>query len=82
MTGETTTASEKILDDAAKEFEEAQKLQMEARKHSHQIAQAAFILTLFAKEDLFARSAGTPFAEALSKLAIEQIVESREIFKT
>lgn len=47
---------------------------------SHSIAQAAFILSLFHKEDLFRYSAGTAFAMALSKLAISAITENGKVF--
>lgn len=59
--------------------------QMEQRekegKASHSIAQAAFILGLFAKEEIFKYGAGTDFASAISKLAIATITENGKVFE-
>ena len=75
-------------EDQRKEFElkaaehKKQKEQREIEgKASHSIAQAAFILGLFAKEEIFKYGAGTDFASAISKLAIAAITENGKIFE-
>ena len=77
-----------LTDEQRKELEakwEAQKKEQEQReiegKASHSIAQAAFILGLFAKEEIFKYGAGTDFASAISKLAIATITENGKVFE-
>lgn len=81
-----TTPAELSPEDLAKWEERKKKMEAERAeqerigKASHSIAQAAHILSLFHKEDVFKYGAGTDFAMELSRMAIKTIHENGKIF--